>query len=364
MTSTPHTCTQCLLHDQLEGVQINDKGICNHCADYKHFTPVGESHLIQILEKAKRKQKVYDALVPLSGGKDSTYVLYLARQRYQLNVLTYTFDNGFMSELAKSNIEKAVKKCGVDHIWVRHDPQMIHQMYRTTLLQSGEICGICGVGIERSMLKLSEAYQIPLILLGHSPTEANSFTSENIYDQARLKAILRTNKSINEGMVNRFLIYPNLNFISSYIYTLMGKFGKKINLLYYLPLPSDHEIGVLLKQEMDWSEPQDSQYTRHFDCHAEPLTNYVRQHRFGAARRLPQLSNMIRNKEISREEALKIYEQDQAFLQPKNFEKVLSELDLKIEDLEKITQIPQQVFSKEVSQTNRIFAIARRWVKK
>jgi len=343
---------------------MDKNGVCNYCNEHMPFIPYGENQLLKILKKAKKKQRLYDALIPLSGGKDSTYVLYLATQKYGLKVLTYTYDNGFMSDLAKQNIEKSVEVSRADHIWVKHDKEMLKELYRTALTQSGELCGICGVGIERSMLKISEAWRIPLILLGHSPTEINSFTSEDIYDQHRLRAILAKNKNITNQLTDRFLIYPKLNFITSYLFTLTGRFGKKVNILYYTNIPTDKEIGEILKREMQWREPELSEYTRHFDCIAEPFTNFIREKRFGHSRRLPQLSNMVRNHEITRDEATKIHQEDQQKISNSNFQSVMTALHLSEDDINDIAGIPANVFSDTKSTANLIFAKARRLMKR
>ena len=82
------TCNKCLLDDKIEGVVFDNNGTCNYCNEYKPFVPYGESQLLKILQSARKKRRIYDALVPLSGGKDSTYVLYLAVKKYNLRVLT------------------------------------------------------------------------------------------------------------------------------------------------------------------------------------------------------------------------------------------------------------------------------------
>lgn len=269
-----------------------------------------------------------------------------------------------MSDYAKQNIKSSIEKCKVDHVWVKHNEELIHKLYQTVLKLSDEICGVCGIGIERSMLKISEAYKTPLILLGHTASEQNSFTSENIYDQDRLKAILKNDKNISNEMINRFLIYPKLNFITSYLYTRMGRFGKKVNILYYLDNPADKEIGVILKKEMDWAEPAESEYTRHFDCIAEPFTNYIREKRFGSSRRLPQLSNMIRNHEITKEEAFKITLNDKEMMQKANFANVMIKLNLTKNDIEDIGNIPKNVFGDVTSLSNMVFAKVRKVIKK
>ena len=350
-------CSKCLLSDDIPNVVISDSGICNYCIDYTPFVPDNSKRLQLLFNKIKKNNKKYDALVPLSGGKDSTYVLYLAINKYNLKVLTYTFDNGLMSDLAKENIKKSVEVSNVDHIWVRPEKEIIKKLYRTTLLHSGEICGVCGIGIERSMLKISEDYDISLILLGHSPSESDSFTSENLYDQARIKAILKENKSITKKEINDFLIYPNMNFISTFIQTKIGRFGQKVNLLYFEQPHSDSEIGDIIKHEFHWKDSGHSDYTRHFDCLAEPFTNYIREKRFGYSRRLPQLSYMVRNNEISIDKARLTLEKDQSELPDFNFIKSTFEIDDK--DINKVCNIPLHVYDNKSSMSNTLFARVR-----
>lgn len=364
MEKNTKTCIKCLMNEDVSGVKIAANGICNHCLEYTPFVPYDKSELLYLFAKAKSKNRKYDALVPLSGGKDSTYVLYLAVKVYKLKVLTYTFDNGLMSDLARKNIETSIKATQVDHTWVKQDPDLIKKLYRTTLTNSGEICSVCGIGIERSMLKVSEDHKTPLILLGHSPTEGSSFTSENIYDQNRLKAIFKQNESITNAQIKTFLIYPNMNFISSFLQTKLGRFGKKVNILYYEELLSDKEIGEIIKKELNWEDSSESDYTRHFDCLAEPFTNYIREKRFGVSRRLPQLSNMIRNNEISRDEALKIYELDKQTELPENYQLVKETFQLNDDEISQIGKIPIGVFKDQKSLANIIFEKARKVMKK
>ncbi len=357
------TCSRCLVHEQLPGVSIHVDGECNLCKKYVPYVPADPGILLKVIKKAKKKGRTYDALVPVSGGKDSAYVLYLAVRKYGLKVLTFTFDNGFMSPMAMENIGRITESCGVDHVWVRHNPSMLKKLYRTALMNSGEICGLCGMGIENSMLKISEAWKIPLIFLGHSPTEQNSFSTENIYDTTKLKAILRYKSEVTTEMIDRFLIYPDLNFITSYIYSRTGRFGRKINLLYFEQLPSDKEISKILNENLGWTESNHSGYSRHFDCLAEPFSNYIREKRMGYSRRLPQLSNMIRSGEIGREEAIDILQKDKEEYSLDNFGFILETLNLNHKDLNRIENIPLHVFEDEKSKANLLFGKVRALVK-
>jgi hypothetical protein len=93
-------CSKCILPETYPNITFDEKGVCNFCRTYKEPKPTGgEDILINLFNKVKKMGRIYDAVVPLSGGKDSTYVLYLATQVYKLNVLAYTFHNGFLTRL-------------------------------------------------------------------------------------------------------------------------------------------------------------------------------------------------------------------------------------------------------------------------
>ena len=352
-------CSKCILPEDFTGIDFDSHNECNFCKTFHKHIPFGEDRLIKYFDNAKRKKRTYDALVPLSGGKDSTYILYLATKVYKLNVLAYTYDNGFFSKIAINNIESAIKKTGVDHIFYKPNERILRNIYREALLNSGEICGVCGIGIMNSTQKISADWHIPLILLGHSPLEDNSFTSENIYDSHRLRVITSESGNISKKEFDQFLIYPKMNYINTYFHTLTGKFGKKINPLYFLEVPTDIEIGEIIKREMGWTDKSDSDFSKHLDCWAEPFTNYVREKRFGHSRRISQLSNMIRLGEITREKALEIHEKDHSNTEPLNTEQVLSALNITRDDLNKVFTIPSGKYNAYLSRANKIFA----WVK-
>jgi PP-loop superfamily ATP-utilizing enzyme len=349
-------CTRCILPESYSNITFDKQtGTCNYCSSFKKFVPIGEEALKSIFKKTQKKKKRYDVLVPFSGGKDSAYILYLASKVYKLNVLAYTYDNGFFSELALENINKCIENTNVDHIFYRPNNELMYKGYRTALINSGEICGVCGIGITNSIHKISSDWDIPLILMGHSPIEDNSFTGENLYDVKRLRTILKDSKTLTDKEIQQYLIYPDFNYISTYILTKLGKFGKKINVLYYLDNPTDKEIAEILTRELGWMDKSDKEFSKHFDCWAEPFTNYVRDHRFGHSRRISQLSNMVRIGELTREKAIEIHETDKAATEPENFEKVLNSLKITRKDLDAVFLIDSNKYSKYVSKANLVF---------
>ena len=99
-------CQNCSLPEGEFNVVLNDKGICNYCEYFEQNKQVifNINNREQILERRLQKLRgkyEYDAVVGLSGGKDSTYVLYQMVKKYNLKVLAATYDNGFLTDFAR-----------------------------------------------------------------------------------------------------------------------------------------------------------------------------------------------------------------------------------------------------------------------
>lgn len=354
-------CSHCLLTEAYPGLTFDANGQCSLCAHQKVFEPYGEDKLLQIFDSCKKKSKgKYDALVPLSGGKDSTYILYLATQKYHLRVLAMTFDNGFVSQIAADNMQRALHKTNTEMITVKPDTQLLKKIYKTTLLSSGDICGACGIAIRANMYKVAADHKIPMILLGNSPLEEDSFLPDTTQDVQRFRHIMLESGNTSRQELKVFLVYPHLNFFKLSLGKLIGLYPKEVCPLFYIHNPSDKEMGEIIKQEMDWQENTSSEYSKHFDCVVEPFTNYVRQHIYGYERRICQYSTMIRRNEISREKALEMYAADHITEKPANYDEVLALLDLTEQDMEKVLQCKPLAYEKYVSKANKLYSRLRK----
>lgn len=358
------TCTKCLLNENYPGIVFDDKGVCNFCKTNRQYSPLGEDILIRLFDEIKKRNYVYDALVPISGGKDSSYILYLATKVYHLNVITMTYDNGFFSQLALDNIKKAVKITNVKHIFYKPDKNIQQKVFRNAFRLSGDMCGACDIATKASVYYVSRKYKVPIILYGNTPLEEDSFIPDDIQDVKRLKYILRESGKLTKKEINEFLIYPHLNYFVESFNKKTGKFPKAINPLFYIPNPTDKEMGEIIKRELDWSESDKSEYTKHFDCTAEPLTNYVRNKIYGYERRLCQYSNMIRRKEITRENAEELYRKDNMDSLPENYNGIINYLGISEEELmSKIIKIQPLKYQNKISHLNKWFKFFKRIIK-
>ena len=110
-------CKRCIMDTTAPNISFDDKGICNYCKTHdaldKSF-PLNGNH-IKIINKIKYKGKnnKYDCVIGLSGGRDSTYLLYLTK-KFGLKPLAVHFNDGFGNPVAGKNIQNAINISNTD----------------------------------------------------------------------------------------------------------------------------------------------------------------------------------------------------------------------------------------------------------
>ena len=99
-------CVRCTLPHNFRNITFDKDGVCNYCHNhdesiekFRRFSLAKNNFLDQV--EANRGKYQYDCAAGLSGGLDSTYVLYKLVQDYNLKVLAITYDNSFQSDVAK-----------------------------------------------------------------------------------------------------------------------------------------------------------------------------------------------------------------------------------------------------------------------
>ena len=166
-------CSRCILPSSISKITFNENGVCNHCLkfeedfkDWDSITKRKKTEFEHILSKAKALKRPYDCLVPLSGGKDSTYSLYLATKVYKLKTLAVTLDNGYLSNLAKENIENALASCNADHIFYTVNRSNSADLFKVFVEKTGDFCDACMRGINYAIEFSIKAFNIPLVIKG------------------------------------------------------------------------------------------------------------------------------------------------------------------------------------------------------
>jgi N-acetyl sugar amidotransferase len=124
MSKRPYQiCSNCIMDTSDSGIVFDERGWCDYCNNYHrnilpnwHTDERGEREIMAVVERMKRdgKGRDHDCLIGLSGGVDSSYVTYLAKEKFGLRPLLYHVDAGWNSQQAVNNIEKLVDGLGLD----------------------------------------------------------------------------------------------------------------------------------------------------------------------------------------------------------------------------------------------------------
>lgn len=175
------SCRACLLPEAAPGADLDAGGLCALCRDTaprnapdpEPLRQAREADLEQALEQCRGRGS-HDCIVPLSGGKDSVYLLYKLKVEYKLRVLAYTTDID-IGEVAWANIRRAVDKLDVEHVVYRPPMEFYRRLFRWLLMNQEARGAVHTVSyvyaplFEGNALALAMEKNIPLVLAGYSP---------------------------------------------------------------------------------------------------------------------------------------------------------------------------------------------------
>lgn len=164
-----------------------ENGVCNVCLSYSLIKDNLERYdLFEMAWKnTLNKYHIgmgikYDGVMGLSGGKDSTYVIYQLVHCYKLKIKAVTFDNGFLSDTAKKNIESTVKLLKIDHEYITFDREFLKNSYRVSMDLTGSICLGCSFIMYAAIHDYAIKNSIPMIFHGRSRQQMLSKAFQNL----------------------------------------------------------------------------------------------------------------------------------------------------------------------------------------
>jgi len=193
-------CKNCILYS-FAGIEINSDGICNFCDDSSSKLPIWEKvtiteqdrensledwkSVVSDMKKNHGKQK-YDCVLGWSGGKDSTSFLHYLVNELGLNPLAVSVDPGTMSDIARENVVKTLRKIKVDHLLIDNAKEIFLRFFRWMTLDfdsnelgpAGEQCRYCGYLLHGLIVKEAMIRDIPYVFLAYSPDQIHFYFYE------------------------------------------------------------------------------------------------------------------------------------------------------------------------------------------
>jgi len=291
-------------------------GICNACRSYENRSNTDWNtrydQLIEITNKYKSKNEDnWDCIIPVSGGKDSTYQVVRILQ-LGLNPLCVTSSTCDLSDIGRVNIEN-IKKLGVDYIEFSPNPFIRSKLNRIGLENLGDISWPEHVGIFTIPVRVAVQYKVPLIIWGENSqneyggpaadSENNHLTRKWLEEFGGLLGMRVSDLLSHEGIEKKHLIsytYPNDDELQK-----VGVTG--LFLGYYLPW--DGLSNMLIAQANGFNtyhKTVEGSYVNYenLDNYQTGIHDYFKFLKFGFGRASDIASLHIRRERISRQDGI------------------------------------------------------------
>jgi N-acetyl sugar amidotransferase len=317
-------CKKCVMDESNLNLDIDENGICIYCREaekklhrYKYTNEEEQKNLQEFSKSIRlRTQGKYDCVHGLSGGVDSSYIALLAMDM-GLNPLCVHFDNGWNSNTAVKNIRKIIDVTGFDlHTYVIDWPEFRDLQRSFFKAHVIDIEMLTDHAIFAALFKIRKQYGIKTVLSGTNYTTEHGMPNNWSWNKMDLKNIKGIQSQFGEMTINS---YPTMNTISWLImrkFRIGGIFEEPLNLINYKKFFAMGKLKERFGWEYYGGKHYESTFTKFYQAYVLPV-------KFGIDKRKVHLSALVRNEELTREEAmaelsLPLYE-TQDLLQDKRF---------------------------------------------
>ncbi len=297
-------CNRCLYSDEVPVISFDSEGVCIYCRMIEKMEeeypngPEGEKILLKLVKKIKKagRNKKYDCVVGVSGGCDSSYLLYKMVD-YGLRPLAAHFDNTWNSKIATENIHLMTSKLNVDLFTIVVNNKEFDDIIRSFFYASVIETNIAtDVGLATTIYKAAEKYEIKYQIEGHS------FRTEGVapmgWGYMDGKYVENVQEIYGTYKIDTF---PNL-WLKDFLKWILLLRIKKIRPLYYMNYNKE-EVKEFLRKEFGWQwygghhlENKMSQFTH----------TYSHPRKFGHDQRANGYGALIRSGQMAREEGLRL----------------------------------------------------------
>ncbi len=322
-------CSRCLLPESFPFIRFDADGVCNYCHNYKPYPFRGHDALDKLVTPFRSKNGTQDCLVPVSGGRDSSYGLHYIKNVLGMNPVAYTYDWGLVTDLARRNISRMCGKLAVEHILIsaniRHKRENVRKNVEAWLRKPelGTVplfmAGDKQFFYYANMLK--QEMNLGLVLFSMNPLERTDFKvgftgiDETNRKQDKHYALSLADRAQMLGYYGRQFV-TNPAYLNSSLLDSFGAFisyymiKKDYETLYEYLRWDESEIERTLIDEYDWETATDTDSTWRIGDGTAAFYNYIYYVMAGFSENDTFHSNQIREGMITREEGLRRIEQN------------------------------------------------------
>lgn len=313
-------CKKCVFPISKPDLSFNEKGICSACSSakkkYSGIDWLNQKEKFEnIINKYRKNGAGYDCLIPVSGGKDSTYQAYFMKEEYGLNPLCVCFETTAPTELGNQNLDN-ISKLGIDVIHFKKNYSVYKKMVIEGFRRVGDEMWPNHIGIFTIPVMFAVKLNIPLIIWGENPQMEYGGPDLN---------------SIQSSILNRRWMEEFGGLLGNRINDMIGVDGitKKELTPYFYPPDEEIErigvVGIFLGSYFFWDArkqleiikkrgfkvkldgPVEGTYNNYenLDEKIHGLHDYLKYVKYGFGRATDHACIDIRNNRLTREEAIK-----------------------------------------------------------
>lgn len=358
-------CANCVMDTSDPKITFDAKGVCDHCRNfYKNILPkwqpneAGMKVLMKKVEQIKKagKGKEFDCIIGISGGADSSYMTYLAKEKLGLRPLVFHVDGGWNSQVAVNNIEKIIDGLKLELFTVVIDWKEMRDL-QLAFFKSGvpHIDLPQDHAFVATLYRFAEKHKVKYILNGGNiSTECVRNPLDFFYYGTDMWQIRDIHGRFGQvPLVN----YPFSGILRHKVYLRFWKGIEVVKPLDYVPYVKKDAME-LLSQKFGWQKYARKHFESRFTKFYE---GYWLPKKFGFDTRRVQYSSMILTGQMTREDAMADLAQppyDEETI-AQDFEYISTKLGIPIAELQGYMDAPNKSFRDYRNQLHLFLAGAR-----
>lgn len=321
-------CSRCILPETMPFLHFDRDGVCNYCHAYTpRNSPKPKEELLELLSRYRR-QDGRDAIIPFSGGRDSSFGLHLAVEELGLKPIAYTYDWGMVTDLGRRNISKMCSALGVENIVIAANIEKKRRNIRRNLeawLKSPHLgmLSLLTAGDKhffRYINTVKRETNIDLNLWAVNPLEVTHFKSGFLgvppdFEEKKVYSSGVSNQVRYHRLRFGAMLQSKGYFNASLWDTLSGEYyrsaSKKkdyFHLFDYIRWDEKQIEGTL--RNYDWEIATDTSTTWRIGDGTAAFYNYVYARLAGFTEHDTFRSNQVREGDLTRSEALRLAEEE------------------------------------------------------
>jgi N-acetyl sugar amidotransferase len=334
-------CNMCIYDEYVPGIKFDEEGICNYCRIIKEMEKEypndehGYKMLLKIVEKIKKegKNKKYDCVIGVSGGCDSSYMVYKMIE-FGLRPLAVHYDNTWSSTISTENIKNVLKNLNVDLYTLVVDNKEQDDIYRSFFLSgTRDIDAPTDIGLAATLRIAAAKYKVKYIIEGHNfRTEGISPLGMQYMDGKYVQYI---HKKFGTVPMKTF---PNMTMIKFLKWIVINR-SEMVRPLYYLNY-NKSEVMSFMEKELGWKwyggHHLENRYTAFTHSYFYPT-------RWKIDTRILGYAALVRSGQITREKGLEMLKEPQ-YVPDGLINLVKKRFGLSDEEFEKYMNLPKKTF--------------------